>query len=397
MNGHHSVYIANQEEARSILGKIGSDPGSFPYMAPKAVHRCIKLKNISCAAANIIKQEMLSRGGEAAIAREAIIARSRTDVLLMGTIKQYELLIDKLKKQPLELAKLAAEVKNILDSLESGSRTLELANGRELEIGKKTLVMGILNVTPDSFSDGGKYIETDRAIAHAWEMIEQGADIIDIGGASSRPDSVMADQEEELKRVLPVVKNLSAQGITISVDTCRAGVARAALDNGAHIINDIGSLKLDPNMVPVISEKQAPVILMHNRLQINKGQAYEDIISDIVGELQDAAESLERLGLNRSKIMVDPGIGFGKSPGENLLIIKQLSAFKSMGFPVVVGISRKSFIGRTLDLDVDERLEGSLGLLAVSIMNGADMVRVHDVKESCRVAQIVDAVVRLNG
>ncbi len=394
MRGHHAVYIANQQEARLVLGEIGSDPGSYPYMVPKAVHKCIKLKNISGMAANIIKQEMLSRGGEAAIAREAIVDKSKTDVLLMGTIRQYDLLIDKLKKQPLELGKLALEIKNLLDNIETGSRTIELANGRELETGKKTVIMGILNVTPDSFSDGGKYLEPARAVARAWEMIEQGADIIDIGGASSRPDSIMVDQEEELKRVLPVVKSLAAQSITISVDTCRAQVAKAALDNGANIINDIGGLKLDSHMLPAISEKQAAVILMHNRLQINQGQAYEDIISDIVGEIQDAVESLENSGLARNKIMVDPGIGFGKSPGENLLIIKQLSAFKSMGFPVVVGISRKSFIGRTLNLDVDERLEGSLGLMAVSIMNGADIIRVHDVKESHRVAQIVDAVVR---
>ncbi len=394
MNGHHVVYIANQREARSILEEIGSDQGSYPYMVPKAIHRCIKLKNISAAAANIIKQEMLSRGGEAAIAREAIVDRNRTDVLLMGTMRQYDLLIDKLKKQPLGLGKLALEIKNLLYNLEIEPRSLELANGKTLEIGKKTIIMGILNVTPDSFSDGGKYVEPDRAIAHAWEMIEQGADIIDIGGASSRPDSIMADEEEELKRVLPVVKSLAAQGITISVDTCRAAVARAALDNGAHIINDIGSLKLDSNMLPVISEKQAPIILMHNRLQINQGQVYKDIISDIVREIQESIELLENAGLSRNNIIIDPGIGFGKSPDENLYIIKQLSAFKSMGFPVLVGISRKSFIGRILDLEVDERLEGSLGLMAVSIMNGADIIRVHDVKESARVAQIVDAVVR---
>ncbi len=394
MHGHHVVYINKQSEARSILGEIGSDLGSYPYMIPKAVHRCIKLKNISGPAANIIKQEMLSRGGEAAISREAIVDRSKTDVLLMGTLRQYELLIDKLHKQSLGLGKLAIEIKNLLDNLESQSKIIELANGKELEIGKKTIIMGILNITPDSFSDGGKYLEPARAVARAGEMLEQGADIIDIGGASSRPDSVMIDEEEELKRILPVVKSLASQGTIISVDTCRAAVAKAALDNGAHIINDIGNLKIDTNMQPVVTEKQATVILMHNRLQINQGQAYEDIISDIVCEIQESVELLENSGLARNKIIIDPGIGFGKSPDENLYIIKQISAFKSMGFPVLVGISRKSFMGRILNLDVDERLESSLGLMAVSIMNGADIVRVHDVKESQRVAQIVDAVVR---
>ncbi len=397
MHGHHVVNITNQQEARLFLGEIGSDPVSYTYMVPKAVHRCIKLKNISAPAANIIKQEMLSRGGEAAIAREAIVDKKSTDVLLMGTLRQYQLLIDKLKKQPLGLGKLAGEIKNLLDNLETESRIIKLANGKELEMGKKTIIMGILNVTPDSFSDGGKYLDSERAIRHAYEMMEQGADIIDIGGASSRPDSTMVDEEEELQRVLPVVKILAAQDITISVDTCRASVAKAALDNGAHIINDIGNLQLDSQMLSVLTEKQAAVILMHNRLQINQGQAYEDIISDIVREISDSVKSLENAGLAANKIMVDPGIGFGKSPSENFLIIRQLSAFKSMGFPVVVGASRKSFIGRTLNLEVDERLEGSLGLMAASIMNGADIIRVHDVKESCRVAEIVDAVVRYNG
>ncbi len=394
MRGHHVVHITRQKEARAALDEIGPDPGSFPYMLPKAVHRCIKLKNINGPAANIIKQEMLSRGGEAAISRAALIDRSRTDVLLMGTLRQYELLIDKLKKQPLGLGKLALEIKNLLDNIEGGPKTIELAQGRELEIGAKTIIMGILNVTPDSFADGGKYLEAERAVAHACEMMEQGADIIDIGGASSRPDSIMADEEEELKRVLPVVKSLAARGITISLDTCRASVAKAALDNGAHIINDIGGLKLDANMQSLVTEKQAAVILMHNRLQINRGEAYEDIIADIVGELQQSAGCLIKSGLSRNKIIIDPGIGFGKSPSKNLFIIKQLSAFKSMGFPVLIGISRKSFLGQMLNLDVGERLEGSLGLLAVSIMNGADIIRVHDVKESKRVAQIVDKVVR---
>lgn len=394
MPGHHAVYIDNQREAISFLQGIACDPGSYPYMAPKAVHRCIKLKDISPVAANIIKQEMLARGGEAAIARAAIHGQSPTDVLLMGTLRQYELLIEKLKKQPLGLKGIAAELEAITANLDRSAHMMKLADGRVMELGSRTLIMGILNVTPDSFSDGGKYMEGDLALAQAAKMIEEGADIIDIGGASSRPDSIMVDEEQELQRVLPIVKGLSRQGITISVDTCRARVAQAALDNGAHIINDIGALKLDGAMLPLLCNYGAPVILMHNRLQLNQGQAYEDLIADMVGEIRESAESLRESGFDPSKIMIDPGIGFGKNVSQNLLIIKQLTAFKGLGYPLVIGLSRKAFIGQILQLKVEERLEGSLGLMAASIIKGADIIRVHDVKESKRLAQVVDQVVR---
>ncbi len=394
MQGHHSVYIANQREAINFLQEIGCDPGSFSYMAPKAIHRCVKLKNIGSVAANIIKQEMLSRGGEAAIARAAINGQSGTDVLLMGTLRQYELLIDKLKKQPLGLKPLAVELEAIIANLDRPHPSMQLADGRKLELGGRTLIMGILNITPDSFWDGGKYRDRDLALAQGVRMVEQGADIIDIGGASSRPGSHMADEEEELKRVLSVVKSLADQGIIISIDTCRARVAQAALDQGAHIINDIGALKLDEAMLPLLSSYQVPVILMHNRLQLNQGQAYEDLIADIVAEIRESAESLKDSGLDPSKIMIDPGVGFGKSVSQNLMIIKQLTAFKGLGYPVVIGLSRKSFIGQILNQEVEDRLEGSLGLMAASIMKGADIIRVHDVKESKRLAQIVDQVVR---
>jgi dihydropteroate synthase len=394
MPRHHAVYIADQDQAISFLQDIGCDPGSYPYMAPKAVHRCIKLKDISPVAANIIKQEMLSRGGEAAIARAAINGQSNTDVLLMGTLRQYGLLIDKLKKQPLGLKDIAAELEAIITNLDRGTRIMKLANGQEMELGSKTLIMGILNVTPDSFSDGGKYMEGDLALARAAKMLEEGADIIDIGGASSRPNSVMVDEEEELRRVLPVLKGLANQGVIISVDTFRSRVAKAALDHGAHIINDIGALKLDEAMLPFLCSYGAPVILMHNRMQLNQGQPYNDLIADILAELGESADRLKEAGFDPSKIMVDPGIGFGKNVQQNLLIIKQLTAFKGLGYPVVIGLSRKSFIGQILNLKVEERLEGSLGLMAVGIMQGADIIRVHDVKESKRLAQIVDQVVR---
>jgi dihydropteroate synthase len=397
LSGSHVTLIRNQQEARRVLEDIGVDPGAYPYLLPKANFYCIKLKDVSFRGANIIKQEMLSKGGEAAIPRQALSGEGSGDVLLMGTLKHYRLLLRKLKVQPFGLKKLAAEIESILAGLEPKPQTIELPHGKSLKLGERTLIMGILNITPDSFSDGGKYLNPDQAIKRAREMIDEGADIIDIGAASARPNSVMAGEEEEIQRLLPVMGRLVAEDIIISIDTFRGEVARAALENGAHIINDIGSLQLDSQLLPVLVEKQAPVILMHNRMQIRAGEPYRDLIADIITELEYAIGQAVEAGLPGDKIIIDPGIGFGKTLGENHLLLKRLEDFRSLGKPILVGASRKSYIGQTLGLEVNERLEGSLAAVAIAIMNGADIVRVHDVKASKRVATMTDAVMQENG
>jgi dihydropteroate synthase len=397
LSGSHVTLIRNQQEARRVLEEIGVDPGAYPYLLPKANFYCIKLKDISFRGANIIKQEMLSKGGEAAIPRQALSGEGAGDVLLMGTLKHYRLLIRKLKVQPFGLKKVAVEIENILAALEARQQTIELPHGKSLKLGERTLIMGILNVTPDSFSDGGKYLNPDQAVKRAREMIDEGADIIDIGAASSRPDSVMAGEEEEIQRLLPVMDTLAVEDIIISIDTFRGEVARAALENGAHIINDIGSLQLDSELLPVLVEKQAPVILMHNRMQIRAGEPYQDLIADIITELEYAIKQAVDAGLPDEKIIIDPGIGFGKTLEGNRLLLKRLADFRSLGKPILIGASRKSFIGQTLGLEVNERLEGSLAAVAIAIMNGADIVRVHDVKASKRLASMTDAVMQENG
>lgn len=397
MPGHHAVYIDSQREARRLLSQIGVDGGAYPYLVPKGVYRCIKLKMIPCRAATIIKQEMLSKGGEAAVSRDTLYGEGVTDVLLMGTLKHYQLLLEKLQVQPFGLRHLAAEIQVILDSLEPGKRSIVLCHGRSLNLGRDALIMGILNVTPDSFSDGGRYMDAGAAVNQALQMKEEGVDLIDIGGASSRPNSLMIDEEEELRRIMPVVEHLAREDLVLSIDTFRGSVARRALEAGAHLINDIGSLKLDEGLLPVLVEKQAPVIFMHNRLQINQGQAYDDILADIIAELQASVNQAVEAGLSPDKIMIDPGIGFGKTPGQNRFLINKLQSFKGLGRPIVLGASRKSFIGETLGLDVSERLEGSLAVLALGILNGADIIRVHDVKESKRVARMIDAIRHENG
>ncbi|WP_242848866.1 dihydropteroate synthase [Syntrophomonas palmitatica] len=389
--------IYNEQEARGLLEAVGVDPGAYQYLLPKAFFHCLKLKNISARAALIIKQEMLSKGGEAAIARQALSGEGCGDVLLLGTTKQYRLLLDKLKIQPFGLKGLAAEIESILAAAEPKERVLRLAGGRELQLGQRPLIMGILNVTPDSFSDGGRYIDPGRALEHARQMLEEGADIIDVGGASSRPGSEMADEDQELGRVLPVVEKLLQENCLVSVDTFRGKVARACLERGVHIINDIGRLQMDDSLLPVLIEHQAPVVLMHNRMQLKQNEPYEDLISDILIELEESIDQALQGGLTRDQIVVDPGIGFGKNAAQNRLIIKHLAEFRSLGYPVLLGASRKRFIGQTLDLEVDDRLEGSLAVAAVAVMNGADIIRVHDVKASRRIADMTWAVMRENG
>jgi dihydropteroate synthase len=394
---HHAVFIESRAEAKRYLEEIGASSPGIEYMIPKAVFRCIKLKNISHRAANILKQEMLSKGGEAAVSRQAASGEGASDVLLLGTLKHYALLLEKLKLQPFGLRAVADDIENILKSLEEPAGRLTLAQGQTLELGNRTLIMGILNVTPDSFSDAGKFIDPEKAFSHALTMQAEGADIIDVGGASARPDATIASEEEELARVIPLVKKLADAGMIVSVDTFRAEVARQSLEHGAHLINDIGSLQMDARLLDVLVEWQAPVVLMHNRLQLRKHEPYQNLIDDIVEELAQSAQKAEQAGLEAGRIVLDPGLGFGKTPAQNRLIIKHLQDFKSLGRPLLIGASRKSFIGATLDLEVNERLEGSLAVMAAAIMNGADIVRVHDVQESSRLARMMDAIRSENG
>jgi len=258
--------------------------------------------------------------------------------------------------------------------------------------------MGILNVTPDSFSDGGKFLDPKQAIEHALMMAKQGADIIDVGGESTRPGSDPVSKEEELRRVLPVIKEVTKETDTpVSIDTYKSEIARRALDAGVEMINDISALRFDPEMRKVISEYDVPVVLMHIKgtpKNMQDNPCYNDVIQEITDYLNESMEVGKNAGIAEEKIVVDPGIGFGKRAKHNLEILKNLKKLNCLGRPILVGVSRKSFIGKLLDLPAEERLEGSLASLAVAILNGANILRVHDIKESKRVAQMVDAILR---
>lgn len=266
-----------------------------------------------------------------------------------------------------------------------------------LDFSQKTYIMGILNVTPDSFSNGGRYFEKAAAIERALKMVEEGADMIDIGGESTRPGSEPIAIEKELRRTIPVIEALAGKiTIPLSIDTYKSEVARKALDAGASMVNDISGLRFDPEMPKIISEYKVPVVIMHIKgrpKDMQQNPAYEALIPEIMDYFRRSMIIAEQSGISEDKIIIDPGIGFGKTSDHNLEIINNLSEFSLLEKPILVGPSRKAFIGKILgDVPVTERLEGTAAAVAVCIMNGANIVRVHDVKEMVKVVKVVDVI-----
>ncbi len=262
--------------------------------------------------------------------------------------------------------------------------------------GTRTFVMGIINVTPDSFSSDGLADDVDAAVARGLGFEALGADILDVGGQSTRPDHTPVSEEDELARVLPVVKSLASRtNLPISIDTFFARVAAEALSAGASIINDQWALRRDPDMASLVADARVPVVLMHNQ----QGTDYRDLIPDIRYSLASSVEMAVKAGVRPDNIIIDPGLGFGKTLEHNLEVVRRLSELKGIAPAILVGPSRKSMIGRTLDLPVDQRVEGTAAVVALCIANGADIARVHDVQAMIRVCRMADAIVRpaLNG
>ncbi|MFC0559613.1 dihydropteroate synthase [Halalkalibacter alkalisediminis] len=256
---------------------------------------------------------------------------------------------------------------------------------------EKTLIMGILNITPDSFSDGGKFDEIDIAIARAKQLVEDGADIIDVGGESTRPGATQVDAFEEIRRVVPVIKALAAElTVPISIDTYKAEVAKQALEAGASILNDVWGAKWDPEMAKVAALFQVPIILTHNRRE----QEYSDLINDVIADLQESVSICMDAGVAKEDILLDPGIGFAKTYEENMEVMRHLDQIVDMGYPVLLGTSRKSVVAKTLNLPVDERMEGTGATVCYGIMKGCQLMRVHDVKEISRMVKMIDALER---
>lgn len=268
------------------------------------------------------------------------------------------------------------------------NKTIKIGN-TEFNLGERTYIMGILNVTPDSFSDGGRFNNIEIAIKHAKEMIEEGADIIDIGGESTRPNHTPVSEEEELRRVVPVIEALRQEiKVPISIDTYKSRVAEEALKAGASLINDVWGFKKDIKISSIAAKYNAACCLMHNREDKN----YTNLIEDMINDLKESINIAVSSGVSKDKIILDPGIGFAKTLEDNLLAMNNLEKFNTLGYPVLLGTSRKSMIGLTLNLPVEERLEGTIATTVIGIMKGCSFIRVHDIKENKRAAVMTDAI-----
>jgi len=260
---------------------------------------------------------------------------------------------------------------------------------------KKPLIAGILNITPDSFYDGGKFIDFEKAIERGKEIIREGADIIDVGGESSRPGSEPVSEKEELERVIPVIEELVKENVIISCDTYKSRVAEKAIESGAKIINDISAFRMDEKLIDIIKGSNCGYVLMHMKgtpKNMQKNPFYDDTIGEITSFFREKLELIEKKGIDLERVVIDPGIGFGKRLVDNLIILKKLDEFKKLGRPIFIGTSRKSFIGGVLNVEVDQRLEGSLATVVYAYIKGAKIFRVHDVKETKRVIDIIWAI-----
>jgi dihydropteroate synthase len=380
-----ALSVKSPGDAERELAAINIDPFGIRNMGPKMLHRLILIERIGSGEATILKKELLSLGGDAAVAgTKTDRVHSETSVILMGTHKQLRSLGTSLLKQTFGLPSLASDILRLLDR-EAASANFWQIGGRSIDISRRACIMGILNVTPDSFSDGNRFLTAEKAVERALEMEEEGADVIDIGGESTRPYARSVGPDEELRRVMPVLNGLAGKlKIPVSIDTFKSAVAKEALNAGAEIVNDISALTFDDRMAEVVSSTRAGLVLMHTRgrpADMQKDTVYPSIISEVTDSLRKSLALAEEAGIEEERIVVDPGIGFGKSAEGNLEILRRLSEFSALGRPIMVGTSRKSFIGAVLGRSVAERIFGTAATVAVALANGATIFRVHDVRE----------------
>jgi dihydropteroate synthase len=393
-----ALAISTPDQARLELERIGADPAGVTMMAGKMFTRSIRVNSLQCRQANILKQEMLGLGGDAAVARGTVSCSiDRTDAILIGTDKQLRLLCGKLQAQPFGLPTLAVILTKLLDDISLPS--VKWCTPRRDFSLERPLIMGVLNLTPDSFSDGGLYNNQKSALEHALKMESEGADIIDIGGESTRPGAQQVGADEESARIVPVIEKLSGRlSCAISVDTWKSSVARKALSAGAEIINDISGFSFDPEIAAIAADSGAAAVLTHTRGKPDRMQSdttYVDLMTEIVMGLNNSVTRAIKAGVARNRIAIDPGIGFGKDAAGNMEILRRLSELKSLGLPILVGTSRKSFIGTALGQNTaSERLYGTAATVALSVANGASILRVHDVRAMRQTADMTQAIMK---
>lgn len=411
------VQFRNQAGLQAEMAAIGAPQANIDALLAKAQSYLVRLDRLPLPVAHRLREAFLAGGGDVVMAPEAYSAPDvghlpdegfTTDALLIGTWGQYQAAWQRLRAQPAEdVRRLADELAGTLQAYRNGPPPPMRIGTTNFTWGSKTYIMGILNITPDSFSGDGLGSDVQAAVQQARAFVDAGADILDIGGESTRPGAEPISAEVEIARVLPVVQAVAAEtDVPISIDTYKAEVAAVALDAGAHMVNDVWGLRMDPALAPLVAERGVPVIIMHNRSRPKNavqeqrlggryiGIEYENLMGDILRELRESMAIALEAGVDEHRIIVDPGIGFGKTVEQNLMLLDEIDQLRSLGRPILVGPSRKSFIGYTLNAPPGERLFGTAATVALAIARGADIVRVHDVRAIADVVRMTDAIVR---
>jgi len=373
--------IRSLNDAQAAVETVGVYNDVKEIMAEKALFRVLEIEEVSSPAANIIKQVAISRGSDAVVHRDVVAGDiEKSKVLLPGTIRELKLISEELMKQPFGLPEVANRILQILKNEDS----LPVFS-----------VMGVLNVTPDSFSDGGDYFNEQEARVRFGEIEKERADIIDVGAESSRPGSARLDVQEELNRLERVFPLFKKTSIAISIDTYKSKVAEVALSKGATIVNDISALRMDKEMIDVIRDYNARVVLMHMKglpETMQQEPYYDDVLKEIGEFFEERVDFCLSHGISEDKIILDPGIGFGKRQEDNLTILSKLEEFTSYGFPILIGTSRKSFIGRITGTDVKNRLDASIATAVYSYLKGVSIFRVHDVRQTRNALSVISAI-----
>lgn len=383
--------IENEKTARSFLSSVGVSLQGIDILSPKCVYSAFRITGIKSWEANIIKQHLLSLGSDSAIERKALVKNIKTETVIFGNIAQLKKLCEKLKNQPFSLKEISQSLSLYLDNLFKEEFVLR-ARDKIIKI-KEPIICGIINLTTDSFSGDGLLVRAtglklqDLVIQRIEEMITDGAAMVDIGAQSSRPYSKPIAEKEEIARIAPVLNAARKRfkNILISVDTYKFNVAKVAAEEGADIINDITALRKSPGIINLIKKHKLGVILMHmkaNPLTMQINPKYKKVTEEIIEFFKERISILNKEKINPQQIMIDPGIGFGKTVPDNLKIINELYKLKIFGLPIFLGLSRKSFIGKIIDKEVSGRLYGTIASGVVAAMRGANILRVHDVKEN---------------
>jgi dihydropteroate synthase len=368
-------------------------------MGAKAAFLVVRLDAIDFRLAQKVKDSMLALGADAAVEESAWAGAGKaTPLVVMGTRRHFKELLKILSVEAGDAALLGEAIAQTFDYYNRTDFLLRVPSGELRLVPDRPAIMGVLNVTPDSFSDGGKYADGKAAVARGVELAAEGAWAIDVGGESTRPGSLPVDAEEEKARVLPVISALAKKAsCPISVDTYRASVAEAALDAGASIVNDITALSGDPAMAALVARRGCPVVLMHMKgtpRTMQKSPFYRELMGEVAGYLRAAIDSAVAAGVNREQIIIDPGIGFGKTCGHNLQILQRLKEFASLGRPILVGPSRKAFIGKVTGAPVEKREFGTAAAVALAVAGGAHIIRAHNVAQMREAAAVAAAIAR---